>query len=381
MDQAIDVTVVAPVPWVPPGLARFTKGLTRWRDVPSESRLDDRIQVYYPRMVLAPRYMLYAMSGLSLYYSVSKLLRTERGARPYDLIHAHMLVPDGFGANLLARSMRIPCVSTSLGYDANLYPAKISGYKWAAAWTIRQSARLSAVSQALCEKLDSIELCRNKLHYIPLGVDCDMFQPMPEKRQAFRTARSVPPRAFVLVYVGWIHRNKGLFELIEAFANLAHDFPKALLVLVGKGPDHESLAGRAVQLGVESRVRFTDYVEDAEVPRWMALSDALVLPSHSEGLPNVLLEAMSTSLPVLASNVGGIPELLRNGELGLLCRAGDTQDLTQQMLRLFSMSDQERLQLGLRARKHVQQNYSWRRNAELTIEMYTHALRGTPSRD
>ena len=150
-------------------------------------------------------------------------------------------------------------------------------------------------------------------------------------------ARSGPVRR--LIFIGRLARVKGVPLLLDALARLAPDHPDLRLTLVGDGPDRVSLQAEAEALGLAERVQFTGLLCAAEVAEALAAHDALVLPSFAEGLPVVLMEALASRLPVVATQVAGIPELVRDGETGLLVPPGDAEALAAAIARLLADPD------------------------------------------
>lgn len=147
----------------------------------------------------------------------------------------------------------------------------------------------------------------------------------------------IPAGNFVFGTVGRLDEQKGIDYLLPAFKEVAGKINKVTLLIVGTGPQQEALQGLSDQLGLAERVVFTGYRSDVE--DLFGLMDAFVLPSRWEGLPMVLMEAMNHSLPIVSTIVGGVPELIRHGETGLLVRPGDINGLAASMLYLWENKD------------------------------------------
>ncbi len=145
-----------------------------------------------------------------------------------------------------------------------------------------------------------------------------------------------------VLFVGRLDGVKGAPLLIEAFARCAAHHPKARLTIVGDGAERPALEARVAGLGLEGRVRFTGFQTQAQVAEHLAASDMLALPSFAEGLPVVLMEAAAARLPVIASRVAGVPELVADGETGFVVPPGDLDSLTGRLDQL--LSDPERAQ-------------------------------------
>jgi glycosyltransferase involved in cell wall biosynthesis len=131
-----------------------------------------------------------------------------------------------------------------------------------------------------------------------------------------------------VVYIGNFKPEKGVDVLVDAMGR--RDRLDVDLAMVGSGPLETILRERAASLGIESKIRFCGRRPHDEIPRWMAAADVICLPSYREGCPNVVLEALAAGRPVVASRVGGVPELL-NDETGVLVPAGDPEALAQSL--------------------------------------------------
>ena len=160
----------------------------------------------------------------------------------------------------------------------------------------------------------------------------------------------------VVLFVGSLIARKGVDTLLRAFAALASDLPEYRLVLAGEGPEQANLAALAESLGVAARVEFAGFLPQAGIAARMRQARLFVLPSNEEGQGVVLLEAMASGLPVVASSVGGIPEVVVEGT-GRLFPAGDAAALAGQMRAVLTGPALWR-QLGAAGRRHVEEHYS-----------------------
>jgi glycosyltransferase involved in cell wall biosynthesis len=154
-----------------------------------------------------------------------------------------------------------------------------------------------------------------------------------------RKARNTPP--LTLLFIGSVARTKGVFDLLQAGARLAADAscPPFRIVIAGSGPDLDAAVAAARSLGVESRVDFVGPVFGAAKLELFRSADIFVLPSYAEGLPNAMVEAMAAGLPVVVTNVGSVPDVLIEGENGLLIAPGDKDALQGALVRLLSSSE------------------------------------------
>ena len=368
-----EVRVLAPAPWVPPWLI----GPTKWRDyrerIPLRQVLDG-IAVERPRYLVLPRRILYGWSGhfmtLALRGTVKNIIRKFTP----DIVHAYSLVPDGYAAVQLSSQFGVPTVCTSYGDDANSYPQRVWRYRHAARRAIEQSQAVIAVSKPLAQVLCSLGTPRNGPYVVSFGVNTEIFRPRHAERESLRRERGISPDAKVLIYLGWIHRNKGVFELIDALSRLVTLQREILLVMVGGGPDHAALSARIASRDLEQYVRLVGFVPDDEVARWLNLSDVFVLPSYAEGTPSALLEAMSSGLVSVATRIGGIPDVMPPDESCRLCEPRSVDSLFATLQELVTLPATELRLMGMINRQYMVANYSWRRSAELTLDVYHRVL-------
>lgn len=302
----IETRVIAPVPWFFSKNPRFGD-YARMAQI-AEREMHNGIDVLHPRYFLLPKVGMtmapFAMA-LGAVPAVRKLLRE---GFDFDLIDAHYYYPDCVAAALLAKWFRKPLVATARGTDVNLisrYPVPRRLIRWTAA----QANASVCVSHALSKVLAGIADESARIEVFTNGVDLARFQP-----QAPASARQALdwPDVPTLLSVGNLVENKGHHIAIELLA----DLPGFRLVVVGAGPEMPRLQALSANLGVAGRVTFAGGVSQESLSTYYSASNMLILASSREGWPNVLLESMACGTPVIASNVGGVPEIVRSPEAG-----------------------------------------------------------------
>lgn len=248
-----------------------------------------------------------SLHGLAWYAS----LMAQRGAAlrrgRYDLLLASWGYPDAVGTARLARSLRLPYVVKVHGSDLNQLANRWLQRRQIAS-ALRGARAVIAVSAALAQRARELGAPADRVHVLYNGVDGGHF--CPGDRALARQRLGLQPEAPLVLYVGNLKPGKGCLDLLESFPGLLQRQPDARLAFVGEGPAARVLRARAAELGVADRVLLAGGRTHDELPAWMHAASLLCLPSHNEGVPNVVLEAMACGLPVVASNVGGIPEVL-----------------------------------------------------------------------
>jgi glycosyltransferase involved in cell wall biosynthesis len=304
----IQSTVVAPVPWFPFRHSAFGAYAAQARAPRAETR--NGIEVLHPRFPLLPKVGM-TLAPFLLYRAALPVVERMHRERGFDLIDAHYFYPDGVAAAMLGRRLGVPVVITARGTDVNLiaqYRIPRRMIRWAAG----QAGAVIAVSQALKEKLAALGVERERIHVLRNGVDLDLFH--PQNRDALRADLTL--RAPTLLSVGNLLGFKGHGVVIEALSLL----PQYELVIAGGGPDRAAFEALARQCGVSGRVRFVGSLSQQDLRRYYCAADALVLASSREGWPNVLLEAMACGTPVIATDVGGVPEIVTSMDAGIVVK-------------------------------------------------------------
>jgi glycosyltransferase involved in cell wall biosynthesis len=233
--------------------------------------------------------------------------------------------------------------------------------------TIKQADRIIAVSNASRDYVLSLGAKPRKIKVIRNGVDLPRFKPIAGKREETRRKLAIPKNAVVFLTVRRLVYKNGIDTLIEC-ANLAvKKNPRVVFLAVGKGPDMNSVQEKINELGIANNFRLAGFVSDEELPSYYNAADFFVLPSKSgEGLPLVSLEAMASALPIIATNVGGISEIL-SPKFGKLV-APNKPELMAEAVLDFSEADWVSRKLELRAL--MEEKYSWDKNVDSLVEIY-----------
>ncbi len=250
-----------------------------------------------------------------------------RAAR-YDCVLASWAYPDAVASRWVARWLGIPCIVKVHGSDLNVQ-ATYALRRWQIRGALRAAGAVIAVSRALAAKAVVIGANSKLVHTLYNGVDSDVFSPGSQAQA--RANLHVTVVGPLLLYVGNLKRSKGCMDLLEAFPAVLAAHPAARLVYVGAGACQDELTERAAELGCVVQVRCVGAVAHVALVDWFRAADVLCLPSHNEGVPNVILEAMACGVPIVASSVGGIPEVVPD-YAGILVPAQQTGPLAAALL-------------------------------------------------
>lgn len=328
LSQLCDLEVVATVPWFP-----GARALSRWTDAGRLSAVPRRdeiagLTVSHPRLLYVPK--LHGAAGALCIASLLPEALSRRGR--FDVVLASWAYPHGAAAVSLGRVIGAPVVVKLHGSDMNVI-AKLPGPRRHLSWALPRARRIAAVSRALANEAIQLGCAPDRIDVVENGVDGELF--FPRDRVAARVALGIAPERKLILYVGWLENTKGILDVIEAFAGVRKTRADATLAIVGDGTERATVEARATEIG---QIVVAGSRPHDEVATWMAACDVLALPSWNEGTPNVVLEALASGRPVVATSVGGIPDLLVSETLGQLIPVRDTSALELALVRTLAVS-------------------------------------------
>jgi len=302
--------------------------------------------------------------------SLPVLLGLWRALRRFSptIVHTYLFTADVYG-RIAGKLAGIPILISSV---RSTEPDKKWHYVLMDRFLGRWSDAVVANAQCIGELLSVRERIETKKIYtIHNGVDLRRF-PYPMQNGHLRTVLGIPDGALLLGTVGRLGPEKDHRTLLHAVAELSKKNLKPYLLLIGDGPLSESLTRLGEALGIGGQLRWLGARSD--IPELLAGLDLFVLPSRYEGCPNVVLEAMAAGKCVVATGVGGTPELIRSGETGVLVTPGEIEELVEVLSNL--LKDLSKVsEIGQRARASVSQTFSVDRMVEKTEALYGQLLR------
>jgi len=241
------------------------------------------------------------LNGLS---AARSILSSVRAWRP-EIILNYIVYPDGEAARRVARALRIPFVVTAIGTDLNVIPPLCDGLTRR---VLREADYTITVSGDLLKTARSLGAPVERSGAVLNGCDTGIFH--PHDRAQARASLGVPVDVEAIVYIGRLDLAKGLGELISAVASLRANRPRLRCYIVGDGQVRQQLVEMIGSNGAGQQITLVPSCPTDGVAAWMAAADLVTLPSYREGCPNVVIEALASGRPVVATDVGGIPELM-----------------------------------------------------------------------
>jgi len=345
----IDIEVIAPIPWFPFVSKRFPK-YNIYAGAPKSNHRYG-IDIIHPRYAVIPKIGENISPFLLAGALIHPLKRLIKSGYDFDVIDSYYLYPDGVAAALLGRYFNKPVVITALGSDVNIIP-KQNVPRRLIQWATKNASGLTAVSQALKDNMVGLGINEDAIEVIRHGVDQQLFSPSSD-RSSLRSELGLVRKT--LFSVGNLIELKGHHIVIKALPML----PFVDLVIAGVGKEESNLKFLAQQHGVEDRVRFLGIQDQGDLKKYYAAADAFILASRSEGIPNVILESLACGTPVIATQVGGIPEVIKSKMLGILMKDRSPDAVVAAVNDLFS-SYPERGAI----REYVEKYFTWDQTAE-----------------
>lgn len=323
-----ELRVLGPLPWYP-GASLFSR-FSHWGEdfsrVP-ESELISGLRIEHPRFLQIPRWLWPKATS----YALSLLPSLGRQRNTIDAILATWAYPDAVAAVALGELLRLPVFVQVVGSDIDVL-AELRAPKLQLRWALPRARGVIAVSRQLGDKVRELGAAKDRVFVIPTGVDRTVFK--PRDRAIASQKVGADPDGKLILFVGRLHPDKGLSDLLTAFDAIGQAEPRSSLVIIGDGPLRTEIEARAQRSA--GRLKALGELGAVEIADWLAAAYLLALPSYHEGTPNVILEALSSGRKVVATSVGGIPDLITSSAQGELVPPRDPEQLKEALLRVLA---------------------------------------------
>lgn len=369
----VDVRIVQPIPLAPFPLGLFSARYAALAKIPARESYEG-FEVYHPRYLTLPRHLCFDRVGDWMFSGVKKTVEEIHAEWPFDVIHAHATFPCGYAANRL-RDECLPGVKVVHTIHRTCI---VDAPSYSAACRLKVTQSLDDADAGVFVASEGLRLANDltegrmqaRSHYVTNGVDTEKFSLSAEDQAVLARLKAEHADSWNLVFVGYLNQRKGMYELLPAVARLiraGHTHLK--LFLVGRNELGSYIADFVREHGLEDNVVLVGSVHHSQVKHWMHFADAFVLPSHSEGLPTVLFESLFSGTPAIFTRVGGIADVVRDGEHALLIEPRSSDAICVAVERLMEdavLCDK----LSRQGHALIRDHYTWQLNAERHVELY-----------
>jgi len=352
------VTVLCPTARFP-SFARKLRGERGQVAVPVDySLMNGKCDVFFPRYLRAPRYWFLNWTKAQWCRLVEKTVIGFEKSHPVSLIHAHHGSVSAWASLVVSRRHDIPLVVTYHGSE--VHDGLVNHRKgWQMCRDTFQYAHLNLpVSRDLESILRRHVEPEGRCETLLLGVDQARFFPSSE-----------PKEEKTIVFAGRVTKEKGIFDLLLAVKQVKRVCPDVVLTVVGGDWTGGEFSKRVASLNLTDSVRMLGPLPNQLIPDVMRESSVFCLPSYGEGTPVSVMEAMSCALPIVATRVGGIPDIVAHNQTGLLVDKGDIQGLAAAIILLLS-KPAERTRLSHAARKFAWEHFNGEKSADCLVKLY-----------
>lgn len=292
-----------------------------------------------------------------------------------DVIHAHWFFPSGLIGVFLKKLIHRPLVVTGYGVEFFMTKKRYRYLSFLLKWIADNADECVFISRAVRHAAENIGVYKGII--IPYGVDAERFLPLPRYHpmvEALKAKYHIDKNRVILT-LGRLVARKGIRYLIEAMPLILKDLPGVVLLVAGDGPERKSLQSRVHELRLENYIKFIGNVSPSELPFLYSVCDLFVLPSvvdaagDQEGFGIVLCEAMACEKPVIGTRLGGILDIISDGENGILVKQKSVEGLTRAVLDVLRNQILAE-KLGNRGRISVKKKFSFENIAKAYISLY-----------
>jgi teichuronic acid biosynthesis glycosyltransferase TuaC len=368
--SSIKVEVIAPRPYTIP-LSVFP--YNKFYHLPIHTISDTGYPLHFPRFpYLIPKKLFFSVTGDLYSFFISRYIL--KNIEKPDLIHARFSYLDGYGVLNVCKKWNIPLVIDIRGSVEfeDYYFSILLGKKQRK--TIKYANKILCVAQWQVKKGLDLGIPEEKIKCIPMGVDIDKFKPQDKEkiRQDFKISEQK-----IILFVGQLNKEKGVNYLLEAFSQVvtkSYYRKDVRVIIIGDGSEKENLLNLSKRLGIMNLVTFTGPVIGELLTKWYSLADLFVLPSLTEGRPNVINEAMASECSIIATNICGIPEQVKDGYNGFLVEPKNVEMFTKKISYLLN-NEHEMHKMGKNSRRRIiEEDWTWEGYVKRIINVYNELI-------
>lgn len=366
------LVVVDSTPYIPGPLLAMSRFSKRRRILPHQWW--DGVEVYRPRFFSFRARKSLRLGAWFFHRSAARTCRRLHAESPFDVVVGYGFGFPAYAARRIARGLVLPCVSWAIGSDVNVAPGLSAGNCALVRGNVEGTDLVLTESDAL--RLALLARCpqARNIHTFYKGIDLGDTRMGLERRQELRSRFGLAEGSPCMISAGRVIKPKGVVEFYEAFSRLSQTLPKLRAIWIGGGVEAEPLRQRALRDGLVDRFQITGHLARSAVLEYMQAADVMAFPSHMEGLPNVVMEALACGLPTIATAVGGTPEVLVHERTGLLVPPKDPCALADAVIRILANRPWAE-ELACRGRRFVNDYFDVDKNAPVALEILQRVAR------
>jgi len=365
--QGCEVKVISPIPWIPFPIKYLSKKWKKYSEIPQEA-VWEGIEVFYLRYLDFPRALFFASSGERMFKGIQKTVDKIYRNFKFDLIHAHVALPDGYAGMLIAQKYKNPLVITIHGAD--FYKTVFRNRKCKE--NIEKAINFSNKSIIVSNKLkkvgeEELKINSNKIIVIPDGINQnEVFKRKSNLLRKYENKK-------IILSASHLIKTKGIDFNLKAITRLKGKYPNLIYLIIGGGNKRKDLEKIVKNLGLQDNIEFLGQLPHNKVMEYISICDIFSLPSWKEGFGVVYIEAMAHGKPVIACKGEGPEDFIKDKGTGILVKSKDVKSLVEAIDFLFSNPEKAK-EIGKRAKRLVLENYTWEKIAGRLIEIYKKAI-------
>jgi len=376
-EAGCDVRVMQPLPMTPFPLPLFKKSYRELACVPDEE--DDAGQpVYHPRYLTLPGHRLFERVGDWMFQAIQDRLQSIYRDWPFDIIHAHSTYPCGYVANRcrdeivphvkVMHTIHRTCIIDAPNYNRACFEKVRDSLDGADFNVFVSGEGMRLGLEYTADRIGAFS------RYITNGVNTEKFSLSDAERQEVDALKSTYAKSWNLVFVGYLKEVKGIKELLEATKNLVAQGEKNLrLFLVGENHLGSYVDDYVAANGLQNVVVLVGAVPHQRVKIWMGFASAFILPSHSEGTPTVLFEALFVGVPSIFTQVGGVGDIVSDHQEALLIPPRSVAAI-EKAIATFMNDPLLCRELAARGHELIKNKFTWAMNAQAHLHVYQRLL-------
>lgn len=328
-------------------------------------------KIHRPRFLyMLPQKLFYSVIGEFYKQSIPKYVLNNLSK--HDIVHSHQSYPDGYGMIDLCEKWSVPLVIDIHSSDSVLTWLNHPSVNTKFMETLNYSSKIICISDSLRDMIKDLGINDEKIESVPMGVDTNKFKPRDKDRikEEFKIKEKK-----IILFVGLLIERKGVNYLLESISLLETSYKEDFkIIIIGDGPEKSKLLNLSNKLNLKDKISFLGEVRGDELLKWYSIADIFVLPSLAEGRPIAIYEAMASECAVIATNVDGVPEQIKDGYNGFLVNSKDSIALSKRIKILLENEDLM-VEMGKNSRKRlIEEEWTWNGYAKRIIEVYNRVV-------